>query len=110
MRANALARKLDGGATLTAEITVTFENVADMLRVLSAERVRLLHAARQRATPISHLASGLDRDIDLPTLMGLDSDDPRASARSAGSASPSIRSTTWPSCSTASTSPRCRCR
>jgi predicted transcriptional regulator len=61
-RAREHARKLDRGAALAAEITVTFENVTDMLRVLSAERVRLLHAARQR-TPISHLASGLDRDI-----------------------------------------------
>ena len=52
------ARKLDRGVSLAPEITVTFENVADMLRVLSAERVRLLRAARQRATPISDLASG----------------------------------------------------
>ena len=77
-RAREHARKLDGAAALAPEITVTFENVADMLRVLSAERVRLLHAARQRATPISHLASGLDRDtravsrdVDLLESFGL---------------------------------------
>jgi predicted transcriptional regulator len=72
------ARKLDRGVALAPEITVTFENVADMLRVLSAERVRLLRVARGRVTPISDLASGLERDtravsrdVDLLESFGL---------------------------------------
>jgi predicted transcriptional regulator len=77
-RAGEHARKLDHGASLAPEITVTFESVADMLRVLSAERVRLLRVARERATPISELANGLDRDtravsrdVDLLESFGL---------------------------------------
>ena len=59
------------------------------------ERFRFLLAKGQ---------TGLSTAFDLPTLMGLDADDPRPSVKSAGSASPSAFSTTWPSCSTASTS------
>jgi len=77
-RAGEHARKLDRGASLAPEITVTFENIADMLRVFSAERVRLLRVARERATPISDLADGLDRDtravsrdVDLLESFGL---------------------------------------
>jgi len=77
-RAREHARKLDGGAMLAPEITVTFENAADMLRVLSGERVRLLHATRERATAMSDLASGLhrdtravSRDVDLLESFGL---------------------------------------
>ena len=65
------------------------------------ERFRFLLAKGQ---------TGLSTAFDLPTLMGLDSDDPRLlSARSAGSASPSIRSTTWSSFSAASTWPGSPC-
>lgn len=56
------ARKLDRGEELPSEIVVSFEDPADMLRVLTAERVRLLGAARKRATPISALAGYLNRD------------------------------------------------
>ena len=77
-RATEHARKLDRGVFLAPEITVTFENVGDMLRVLSTERVRLLRVARERATPISDLANGLDRDaravsrdVDLLESFGL---------------------------------------
>ena len=77
-RAHEHARKLDRGVALAPEITVTFESVADMLRVLSAERVRLLRVAREGATPIADLASGLERDtravsrdVDLLESFGL---------------------------------------
>jgi predicted transcriptional regulator len=77
-RASEHARRLDRGVSLAPEITVTFESVGDMLRVLSAERVRLLRVARERPTPISELASGLDRDtravsrdVDLLESFGL---------------------------------------
>jgi predicted transcriptional regulator len=57
---------------------VTFEDVNDMLRVLSAERIRLLRVAREKAVPVSDLASGLkrdtravSRDVDLLESFGL---------------------------------------
>lgn len=49
-----------------------------MLRVLSAERVRLLRVARERAAPVSDLANDLNRDtravsrdVDLLESFGL---------------------------------------
>ena len=50
-RAREHARKLDRGASPAPEITVTFENVGDMLRVLSAERVRLLARCSRASNP-----------------------------------------------------------
>ncbi len=77
-RARDHARRLDRGAMLPAEVTVSFENVNDMLRVLSAQRIRLLRVARRRPTPVSDLAAGLkrdtravSRDIDLLERFGL---------------------------------------
>jgi len=77
-RAREHARKLDRGEPITPEITVTFEDVRDMLRVLSAERVRLLRVAREKAVPVSDLAKGLQRDtravsrdVDLLESFGL---------------------------------------
>ena len=77
-RARAHARKLDRGEPIEPEITVTFEDVRDMLRVLSAERVRLLRVAREKAVPVSDLANGLQRDtravsrdVDLLESFGL---------------------------------------
>jgi predicted transcriptional regulator len=77
-RAHAHARKLDRGEELAPEATVSFENVSDMVRVLSAERVRLLHVAREKATSMSDLATDLGRDtraiardVDLLERFGL---------------------------------------
>ena len=56
------AQKLDHGAQLPSEITMTFEDPSDLSRVLSAQRVRVLHAVRARPTPISELAGTLRRD------------------------------------------------
>jgi predicted transcriptional regulator len=61
-RAREHARKLDRGLELPPEITVSFESTADMMRVLSAQRVRLLRAARQKPSPVSDLAARLRRD------------------------------------------------
>jgi len=76
-RAREHARKLDRREPIASEITVTFADVADMLRVLSTERVRLLRVAR-KALPVSDLAAGLkrdaravSRDIDLLESFGL---------------------------------------
>ena len=56
------ARKLDRGEELAPEITVSFENASDMMRVLSAQRIRLLRVARKKAAPVSELAVRLKRD------------------------------------------------
>src|SRR5436190_24118338 len=56
------ARRLDRGEKLPAEITMTFEDPSDLMRVLSAERVRVLHAVRVKPTPVSDLAILLKRD------------------------------------------------
>jgi len=56
------ARRLDRGQKLPAQITVVFENPADLLRVLSAERVRLLRGVRGEPLAVSKLASDLGRD------------------------------------------------
>ena len=60
-RAREHARKLDHGEKLAPEMTISFENAADMMRVLSPQRVRVLRVARQGAAPVSTLASGLKR-------------------------------------------------
>ncbi len=57
------AEKLDRGESLPAEITVTFENPAELLNVLTLERVRLLRRAKAGSLLISDLASGLKRDV-----------------------------------------------
>jgi predicted transcriptional regulator len=56
------ARKIDRGEKLPSEITMTFENPADLIRVLSAGRVRVLHAVRAKPAPVSELAATLRRD------------------------------------------------
>jgi predicted transcriptional regulator len=57
------AEKLDHGENLPAEITITFEDPAELLNVLTSERVRLLRRAKAGSSPISDLASGLRRDV-----------------------------------------------
>ena len=54
--------------------------------------------------------AGLSTAFDLPTQMGLDSDDPRAEGEVGGWASRSTPSATWRPCSTASRSTRSRRR
>ena len=56
------ARKMDRGERLPAEITMTFEDPADLVRVLSTERVRLLRTVRSKVEPVSELAVTLQRD------------------------------------------------
>jgi predicted transcriptional regulator len=57
------AAKLDRGESVRPGITITFEDPLEMLKVLSAGRVRLLRKAKAGALPISDLASGLKRDV-----------------------------------------------
>ncbi|MFZ0662455.1 MAG: hypothetical protein WAM66_07180 [Acidobacteriaceae bacterium] len=61
-RATARARKLDRGEAIEAEVTVTFADPLDMLEVLTANRLRLVEAARERRHSISSLAAALKRD------------------------------------------------
>jgi predicted transcriptional regulator len=61
VRAREHARKLDKGEELAPEIIVSFENPADMIRVLSGERIRLLKMAK-KPSPVAELANSLKRD------------------------------------------------
>src|SRR5215831_15638770 len=61
-RSLARARKLDRGERLPSEVTMTFEDPADLVRVLSAERVRVIQAVREKPAPVSELATTLGRD------------------------------------------------
>ena len=56
------AQRLDRGEKLVPEITMTFEDPADLVRVLSAERVRVIHALREKPAAVSELAATLRRD------------------------------------------------
>jgi predicted transcriptional regulator len=76
-RAREHARKLDRGEKLPPELVITFEDAGEMMRVLSAERLRLLRASKT-ATPVAALAGTLkrnpravSRDIDLLESFGL---------------------------------------
>jgi predicted transcriptional regulator len=57
------AKKLDRGETLPSGITITFEDPADLLEVLTAERVRLLRRVKEGSQQVSALATGLKRDV-----------------------------------------------
>jgi predicted transcriptional regulator len=77
-RAREHARKLDRGEEPGLELTISFESAADMMKVLSPERVRILTAAREGVHSVSILASELNRDtravsrdVDLLERFGL---------------------------------------
>jgi len=61
-RARERARRLDRGENVTPQIIISFEDPGDMLRVLSAQRLRLLRLAKEKPMAVSELASGLKRD------------------------------------------------
>ena len=62
-RSKVRAERLDRGEKLPAEFRITFQDPADLLRVLSAERLRVLYAIRKKTKPtISGLAIILKRD------------------------------------------------
>jgi predicted transcriptional regulator len=56
------ARRLDRGEKLAAQVRLTFEDPADLLRVLTAQRVRVIHAVRVKPAPVADLAITLKRD------------------------------------------------
>jgi predicted transcriptional regulator len=61
-RSRERARKLDLGERIPAEIRVVFEDPADLMQVLSAQRIRVLRAARNGPIAVAQLARGLKRD------------------------------------------------
>jgi predicted transcriptional regulator len=72
------ARKLDRGEKLPAEMRLTFEDPADLLRVLTVQRVRVLDAVRKKPAPVSELAvvlkrdrTAVKRDVKILTSFGL---------------------------------------
>jgi len=56
------ARKIDRGEKLIPEITLTFEDPAEMMQLLSTQRVRIIECLRKNSVPISELATILKRD------------------------------------------------
>jgi predicted transcriptional regulator len=60
MRAN--ARRLDRGDRLKAELTVSFEDPAEFLEVITPARVRILQEIERRPLAIFALAAALARD------------------------------------------------
>jgi predicted transcriptional regulator len=72
------ARRLDRDEKLPAEIRLTFEDPADLLRVLTEQRVRVIHAVRQKPAPVTDLAivlkrdrTAVKRDVKILTSFGL---------------------------------------
>jgi len=61
-RSRERATKLDRGERLPEEIRVTFEDPLDLVRALTAERVRVLQCIRTKRSTISSLATTLKRD------------------------------------------------
>jgi len=61
-RSRERARRLDRGEKLPAQITLIFEDPSDLMRVVSVERVRVLHTVRTKPIAVSELASDLKRD------------------------------------------------
>lgn len=72
------ARKLDRGERLPTEMRLIFEDPADLLRVLTVQRVRVLDAVRKKPAPVSDLAivlkrdrTAVKRDVKILTSFGL---------------------------------------
>ena len=57
------AQELDRGMKLSPEMTISFENPRDMMRVLSAQRMQVLRCAKRRPVPVSTIAAQLKRDL-----------------------------------------------
>jgi predicted transcriptional regulator len=61
-RSRKRARRLDRGEKLASGMRLTFEDPADLVRVLTVQRVRVIHAVRKKPAPVSDLATILKRD------------------------------------------------
>jgi predicted transcriptional regulator len=56
------ARRLDRGEKLPAGVTLSFEDPADFLEVITPARMRILRAISGKAVPLFALAASLSRD------------------------------------------------
>jgi len=56
------ASKLDRGAAVRSGITLSFEDPADLLEVMTPARLRLMRQVRDQALVLSELAAALSRD------------------------------------------------
>jgi len=56
------ASKLDRGAAVRSGITLSFEDPADLLEVMTPARLRLMRQVRDHALVLSELAAALSRD------------------------------------------------
>jgi predicted transcriptional regulator len=72
------ARRLDRGEKLATQIRLSFEDPSDLLRVLTAQRVRVIHAVRLKPAPVTDLAivlkrdrTAVKRDVKILTSFGL---------------------------------------
>ena len=61
-RSLARAGQLDAGGALAPEMRLTFEDPADLLKLLTVQRLRVLRAIRRKPAPLSELARTLKRD------------------------------------------------
>jgi predicted transcriptional regulator len=62
-RARKRAQAMDRGEMPAPGITISFEDPADLLEILTSERVRLLRRVKEESQQISALAAGLKRDV-----------------------------------------------
>jgi predicted transcriptional regulator len=61
-RAKARAKALDEGRPVPASKGITFENAAEMVRLLTPARLVLFEAVKNQTIPIKDLATSLGRD------------------------------------------------
>jgi predicted transcriptional regulator len=62
-RSHERAVKLDRKEKLPADLRITFEDPADLMRALSAQRVKMLQVVKRNASPtVTKLATMLKRD------------------------------------------------
>lgn len=61
-RALAPAKKMDRGDRLTPEMRITFEDLAELIRAMTARRVEIIVAVRKQAAAVSDIAKLLHRD------------------------------------------------
>lgn len=62
-RARKRAQAMDRGEMPAPGITISFEDPADLMELLTSARVRLLHRVKEAPQNISALAAGLKRDV-----------------------------------------------
>ena len=56
------AKKLDRDERLKPEMRITFEDPAELIRVMTGKRVELIHSIRRQPAAVSELALNLNRD------------------------------------------------